>query len=114
MGPNRNFLGASCELGAAFSEGIVVIRPEDTSKEQVIADIAAAEELKYMTSGQASKTRGRSNWIASNTFGRIGRLGVQILKELQYGPRSSSTLSLPQLQQLRFHAEVLKMWEADE
>ena len=35
-------------------------------------------------------------------------MGVQILKELQYGPRSSSTLSFPQVQQLRVHGEVVR------
>ena len=46
--------------------------------------------------------------MATNTFGKIGRMGTAVLKALQYAPRDSSALSPLQMNQLRFHIEVVK------
>ena len=33
---------------------------------------------------QAAKTRGKSTWAGTNSFGKLGRLGLAVLKYLQY------------------------------
>ena len=37
-----------------------------------------------MTPDQATKTRGRSSRVGTSSFGRLGRLGLAVLKQLQF------------------------------
>ena len=47
-------------------------------------------------------------WVTTNTFGKLGRLGSATLKDIQYGQRDSQRLSLSQVGQLLFHADVIR------
>ena len=37
-----------------------------------------------MTKAQAAKTRGKSTWVVTISFWQLGRLGLSVLKFLQY------------------------------
>ncbi|CAK0807283.1 unnamed protein product, partial [Prorocentrum cordatum] len=102
---HRPFLGAVLDLSTAHEDGFVVVMPKESSRRLVCADIDAAVAAASMSSAQASKTRGRSSWVESNSFGRIGRLGIAVLKGLQckhHGP-----LTAAQTQALKFHQHVV-------
>ena len=105
MQSHRPFLGTVPDLSSIHEDGWVTVRPKEMSRKQVIIDIDIALEAGAMTSAQAAKTRGRSSWVASNTFGKIGRLGMAVLKELQY--RKQGPLTTSQIRALRFHQHVV-------
>ena len=71
MQSHRPFLGSVADLGSLDLDGEVIIAPKEANRRQVREDITAALESGMMTPAQASKTRGRSGWIASNSFARI-------------------------------------------
>ena len=50
-----------------------------------------------------SKTRGRSNWVGTKSFGRLGRPGLEVLKHLQY--HRAGSLSNLQRNALRFSSK---------
>ena len=105
MQAHRPFLGSVPDLSSIDLDGQVVIAPREASRRQVREDIALALSTGTMTSGQASKTRGKSGWVATNSFGRIGRLGTSVLKELQYRPAGPLTLSQRHI--LKFHQDLI-------
>ena len=100
-------MGAFINLSQARIEGIITLRPKDSAKAQVLQDLQRAIQSASMTSGEASKTRGRSGWIASQSYGRIGRLGVQQLKAIQYEPGASGPLNPDHIFHLAFHHELI-------
>ena len=51
----------------------------------------------------AAKVRGMSNWAGSNSYGRVGRIGLSVLKAIQYG--GSPQLSLDQVAGLKLHRQ---------
>ena len=108
MGQYRAFLGAACETARAAREGLMVVKPRDHSRTTVIEDLRQAIADKLLTSAQASKIRGRSNWVATNTFGKICRLGVSVLRAIQYAPRTSAGLTERQCGHLEFHLQVIQ------
>ena len=54
---------------------------------------------------QAAKTRGRSGWVGTNAFGKLGRLGLATLKHLQY--HHQRILTPQQRRALLFHDRVI-------
>ena len=108
MSQYRPFLGTSMEVAAAMPYGTVMVKPRDHSRQAVVEDLQDALDARRLTPGQASKLRGRSGWVATNTFGKIGRMGTALLKHLQYGHRDSPHLLPSQINQLQFHLQVVK------
>ena len=108
MGQYRAFLGAACETARAMAEDLVVVKPRDHSRITVIENLRQAVEARRFSPGQASKVRGRTNWVATNTFGKIGRLGISVLKAIQYAPGAHSQLTQDQCDHLSFHLEVVQ------
>ena len=105
MQSHRPFLGSVPDLSSLTIDGGVTITPRESSRRHVRDDIEAALSSGVFTSAQASKTRGRSGWVATNSFGRIGRLGTAVLKELQYCHRGQL---LPRHKQaLAFHSDLI-------
>ena len=78
---------------------------EDSSRRQVALDIAQALAHGSMTTAQTAKTRGRSTWVGTNSFGKLGRLGLSVLKFLQY--HKQRQLTPAQRRSLRFHEHVI-------
>ena len=74
----------------------------------LLADLDAAIKSGSMLPYQASETRGRSGWVASNSFGRIGRIGSSVLKHLQYQHQLTGRLTQEQVASLRFHRLVIE------
>ena len=108
MAQSRSFLGAAVDLGFVLPAGVVFIKPKDISRQAVVLDLQEALATGHMTAGQASKTRGRSNWVATNAFGKVGRLGTSVLRDIQYHPLPGNRLSLVQLSHLHFHLQVIE------
>ena len=106
MQSHRGFLGAVIDLGEVATEGTVTIIPKESSRRQVVSDIQLALETGRMSTGQAAKLRGRSQWVGTLSFGRLGRLGLAVLKAIQYG-HTSPELSEEEKAALRFHMTII-------
>ena len=98
-------LGAVWEVGSARSAREVTVRPKDSSRWQVADDLQKAVSEAWMTSGEASKTRGRAGWLSTNSYGRVGRIGTQALKQVQYDPAMSGKLTADQCRHLDWQDE---------
>ena len=107
MASHRVFLGAAVTHIHTEHGCSMVLAPKEATRQQVQADIQQAIDTKRLTSAQAAKLRGRSGWLASNSFGRIGRLGSAVLKRLQY-KQHSGNLSESDVRALRFHLHVVQ------
>ena len=105
MQSHRPFLGSVPDLSSITIDGSVTITPREASRRHVRNDIETAISTGVFTSAQASKTRGRSGWVATNSFGRIGRLGTAVLKELQYF--HPGRLTQRHMQALAFHSDLI-------
>ena len=108
MGQYRSFLGDSCETALAGPAGEILVKPRDHSRATMVHDVQEALSTGFMSKGQASNTRGRSNWVATNTFGKIGRLGSSVMKSIQYQTRPDAQLTPDQQGQLAFHLQVIQ------
>ena len=89
----------------AEGSGEVGIAPKDSSRRQVVQDIQGALSANTMSTAQAAKTRGRSGWVGSNSFGKLGRLGLSVLKFLQYNKQRHLTTT--QRHALTFHQHMI-------
>ena len=107
MGPCRVVLGVLCEISAACDDSFVVLQPREKTRWQVLDGLQRAVDTRYLTSGDASKLRGRAGWVASNSYGRIGRLGAQCLKQIQYVPGRAGSLDAEQVMHLNFHRQLV-------
>ena len=105
MQSHRGFLGAVLDLADVATEGTVTVIPKEATRRQVVNDIQRALADSRMTPGQAAKLRGRSQWVGTLSFGRLGRLGLAVLKAIQYGHRSAN-LGEEEKAALEFHMEV--------
>ena len=107
MQGHRAFLGAVVDLMDVNPQGTgeACIAPKDSSRRQVAMDITQALADGNMSTAQAAKTRGRSTWVGTNSFGKLGRLGLSVLKHLQY--HRQRHLSLTQRRSLQFHRHVI-------
>ena len=104
MASHRVFLGAAITAVRIQHDTSVVIAPKEATRTQVMEDLSLAICTCKLTSAQAAKVRGRSGWLASNSFGRIGRLGQAVLKKVQYVKNYIFTDQ--DAHALRFHREV--------
>ena len=104
---HRAFLGAIIDVQGVCQQGDgdVYIMPRDNSRRPVCLDIDAALDHSHMSRSQAAKTRGRSGWVGTNSFGKLGRLGMATLKQLQYHRRQ--VLAAPQRRSLLFHRYII-------
>ena len=107
MQGHRAFLGAIIDLMEVHPEGSGMARvsPKDSSRRQVALDISKALSQNHITMAQAAKTRGRSTWVGTNSFGKLGRLGLAVLKHLQY--HWQRELTPEQRRSLQFHQDMV-------
>ena len=88
-----SLVGLVIDLRALRDEKAVHIIREEASRQQVIVDLQRALGAGIMTQAQAAKTRERSNWVETHSFGRLGRVVLAVLKNLQHhGAGSLSNL----------------------
>ena len=87
MNPHQIFLGAAVTHFKQGNDSYVVVAPRESTRAQVLSDLDAATESRALSQAQAAKVRGRCGWMASNAYGRLGRIGSAVLKHLQYIPR---------------------------
>ena len=87
---NRAFLGPVIDLGSLQDETAVYIILREASRQQVIVD------PNVHSQAQAAKTRGRSSWVGTSSFGCLGRPGL----------RSSNTCNTEQLAACRTYSET--------
>ena len=104
---HRVFLGAAVSHIFEHDESFIVLAPREVTRAQVLSDLTTAINDEKLSAAMAAKIRGRSGWLASNSHGRVGRIGMSILKELQYGVRSGAHLTPLQLRALKFHLTVV-------
>ena len=94
------------KLSQAVSHWTVTISPKEQSRAEVADVIDEAIVSGYLPPGKAAKVRGKSGWVGSNSFGKLGRLGLAVLKEIQYGPEAR--LDEVQKGKLDFHKRVVQ------
>ena len=106
MQGHRAFLGAVVYLMDANpqGDGEACVAPKDSSRRQVALVIAQTLTDGTMSTAQAAKTRGRSTWVGTNSFGKLGRLGLSVLKFPQY--HRQRRLTAAQRRSLQFHLHV--------
>ena len=93
MAPTGTFLGLDHDVGQAWDSGAVTFWAKKELEDKVRMDVTAAR-VSRLPPGVAAKIYGRVNFLESGTFGRIGRAGLQALKERQYEGASSLTPAL--------------------
>ena len=84
---------------------MVNIIPREASRQLAIVDLQGALDAGFVDQAQAAKSRGRSDWVGATSFGRLGRLGLAVLKHLQY--HGTESLLNIQRSALRFHQRVV-------
>ena len=89
-----------------FEDGHITVAPKTSSRVVVRNGLNLAAERAFLSRGMAAKLRGKSGWVATNTFGRCGRLGASILKDIQYSVQPESLLPF-QIQGLQLHSLVV-------
>ena len=52
----------------------MTFEPKDATRLNVAEQALSAVEKQSLGAGEASKLRGTQGWLASNVFGRIGRV----------------------------------------
>ena len=82
--PQRVMLGVHVRVDVVRSCGKVTFEPKTDTVQKICALSTHHLQLQSMTPAEASKLRGMAGWCASNTFGRVGRLGLAQLKRRQY------------------------------
>ena len=103
MQNHRASLDPVIDLGS-FKKAVYII-PREASRQKVMVDLQRALDSEIMTQAQAAQTRGRSDWVGTNSFERLGRLGLAVFKHLQY--HVAGSLSNFQRNALRFHQRVM-------
>ena len=83
---------------------MAIVAPRESTRAQLLANIDEAINTQQLTRAQAAKVRGRARWLASNCYGRVGRVGMTVLKELQYATRRGARLTEDELSALAFFA----------
>ena len=62
----------------------VVVAPRQSTRQKLCTDLQDVLNTRRLQPAHAGKLRGQSGWLASNSFGRVGRLGQAVLKRIQY------------------------------
>jgi len=89
----RVFLGANVRVPEAVSKARITIEPNESTRSSIVEMIDRAVADASLTRGVTSKLRGMIGWLASNSMGRVGRLGAYRLKRRQYGHDPGSNIS---------------------
>ena len=61
----------------------MVIAPKESTRVKLVTEEQESLRSRTLKPTKAGNLRGQSGWLASNSFGRIGRLGLTVLKRLQ-------------------------------
>ena len=72
------------------------MEPKLTTRHAIIESIDRAIQEDKLTPGSASKLRGIMGWLATNSLGRVGRVGIHAVKQRQYA-RDNKTCMTEQL-----------------
>ena len=84
----RVYLGQVAHVGAAVENQTVVMEPKPNAREESADELMSMAREDHVMPARASKVRGKIGWIASATYGRIGRFGTGVLKKIQYSNHS--------------------------
>ena len=89
-GQHRTFTGVVVHLDYVASEGIIAMNPKQECIDSIVGEATERLQEARCTSTQASKIRGKCGWVGSNSFAKIGRIGLAALKQRQYWDKSSA------------------------
>ena len=79
----RAYLGAFLDYTRFLATGKIRVMPKWSSRQTTCQAIEQARAEGSMAGAQTSKVRGKANWVASNSLGRLGRVGARVLKAIQ-------------------------------
>ena len=106
MAAHRVFLGTSMTVLREAGQTAVVIAPRQGTRQKLCTELQEVLNTRTLHPAQAGKLRGQSGWLASNSFGRVGRLGQAVLKRCQYGKHHK--LDEHDAKALEFHMLVIQ------
>ena len=115
LGPDRHkptreqqvMLGAHVRMDTVLVDGAIPFEPREETIHKIVEMAKSLLAKKTCTPAEAAKLRGMASWAAGNTFGRVGRLGLQALKVRQYQKEATSSLDGQLQMGLQFLIEVL-------
>ena len=106
MGSVRHYLGAVANLSCFQQEMIVTIGPKTTTRAKLVTAIDHHCESGTLTPADAATLRGQAGWLATNSAGRVGRMGSHFLAARQYGDQTH--LSADDRDMLKFIRAVVE------
>jgi len=86
QGPSQmvNFLGHLHDFSRLSEDGKVIIAPKLNYREKFIELVQNVRDARVLTSGEASKLRGRAMWLDTGLSGRLCRGALSALSARQY------------------------------
>ena len=102
----RAFLGCFVNYAHFLLDRSVIISPLWRSRKQAADAIEEAIDKGSFARGSVSKAYGKCNWVSTNCFGRVGRTGTSVLRDLLRS--GSHTLTDNQVQAHQWHLVVLR------
>ena len=102
----RPFLGTTVNLSHSLETSTAVITANATMRASVADELETAAQQGQLEPHRASKLMGKTGWLATNSSGRLGRLGTAVLKSVQY--RQNADLSECDCFALRAHASIVR------
>ena len=106
MGTSADFLGLEHNTEHVVSHGHVSFWVRERIEQKMLHMVTLAERSNYFPSGTASKLYGTANFWETGSFGKIGRAGLNAIKDRQYDKDTGVH------QSLRRSFEVLKVINA--
>ena len=76
-------MGTGIRTAAVASAGTITFEPKDATRANIAELCDDSMREQSLSLGEASKLRGAQGWLASNSFGRVGRVARPQLKKIQ-------------------------------
>ena len=105
-GVSRICLGSVVNLSLTHITGEVVVGPKRSLRQDIGELLCDAAHQRWLPPGAASKLFGRAGFLASNSMGRLGRIGQSVLKRQQAA--KTARLDEETAAQLLYYAEVVQ------
>ena len=83
LGQSRVWIGVKTCLGRCTDEGFYEQTPTEGTVRAVIEGCSKAIEAGTLSKTEAASLRGKANWANSQSAGRCGRIGTEVLRRKQ-------------------------------
>ena len=80
-------LGVEFHLSAVISRGLLTMANTERRKDDLKKLIKGYLKAGRMNNGEASTLVGKTLFASAQTLGRPARVGIRVLKEIEYSPK---------------------------